>query len=663
MKKQAFFITATNTDTGKTFVTASLLNAFLQKGADVVAIKPVQSGAVIDKKNNTIVSPDVLEFEKVCPTNNFPSRYALEFPSSPHYAAQKEGKKINIDEVISYCTIHMEQHEITLIEGAGGIFVPLYKDENEDVTFLDVMKQLAIPVILVCKNELGMINQTLLSIECLQNHGLDIAGLVINFTDPEDEIHASNVKYLASRFSNPIITLPDYGTNSDTEKASQQFFPLVESIQQTSSKPAAVKTDEDFDREHIWHPYTSTTKPLKTYGVTKAEGHYIYLGDKKLLDGMSSWWCAVHGYNNKELNTAVKKQLDSFSHVMFGGLTHAPAINLAKKILSLVPPNLSHIFYCDSGSVSVEVAMKMALQYQQNISPEKNRILTVLGGYHGDTFGAMSVCDPENGMHFLFQQSLAKQIFAPRPSCRWGEPFDEACLESVRQIAEKHKGKIAAIIIEPLVQGAGGMWFYHENYLHFLRELSNELGTLLIFDEIATGFGRTGELFASNKANVSPDIMCIGKALTGGYMSFGATLASRKVADTISQNNRVFMHGPTFMANPLACATALKSIEILQASPWKERVANLEAWMKKHLAPCRQFPEVADVRVLGAIGVVELTCNVNVEIIQEFFVENGVWIRPFGKNIYIMPPFGITEKEASLLCSTIFDSIKLKKYK
>jgi adenosylmethionine-8-amino-7-oxononanoate aminotransferase len=424
------------------------------------------------------------------------------------------------------------------------------------------------------------------------------------------------------------------------------------------------EADLAFDREHLWHPYTSLSSPLPAYPVVAAEGVFLELADgRRLIDGMSSWWTAIHGYQHPRLITAASEQMEKMSHVMFGGITHDPAIGLGRELVRLTPPGLDKIFFCDSGSVAVEVAIKMAIQYwYARGRKKKHRLLTIRSGYHGDTFKAMSVCDPVTGMHEIFREILPGQLFAPSPTTAFDAEWNPDDFEPMAALAHEHKEEIAAVILEPIVQGAGGMRFYHPEYLRRLRALCDELGLLLIFDEIATGFGRTGRMFACEHAQIAPDIMCVGKAMTGGFTSLAATIASVEVAETISSaqdTGGTFMHGPTFMANPLACAVARESICLLNDSPWRQRVAEIGKQLSTGLEPCRALPGVVDVRVLGAIGVVEMDGPVVVAEMQKLFVDRGVWIRPFGRLIYLMPPYIIKEHELAVLISTIIEVIDI----
>lgn len=416
------------------------------------------------------------------------------------------------------------------------------------------------------------------------------------------------------------------------------------------------KIDLAFDSKHIWHPYTSMSEPLPCYPVKSANGVKLQLEDgRELIDGMSSWWAVLHGYNHPVMNEAIKAQLEQVSHVMFGGITHQPAVDLAQKLIDIMPSNLECVFLADSGSVAVEVALKMAFQYWHAKGESRHRVLSLSHAYHGDTFGAMAVCDPANSMHSLYGDYLPNHLFADTFTVGFDEAWHDSAADNLRELFKTHHQELFAVIAEPIVQGAGGMRFYHPNYLKVLRELCDETGVLLILDEIATGFGRTGKFLACEHAGIEPDILCLGKALTGGYLTLSATLTTRHVAETISNGEaKCFMHGPTFMGNPLACAAANASLSLLDNGQWQENVHRIEAQLKRELlAPLKENPNIQDVRVLGAIGVVELKKSVNQARIQEYFVENGVWIRPFNKLVYIMPPFVTSKEELSQLTGTL----------
>ncbi|MDR0339348.1 MAG: adenosylmethionine--8-amino-7-oxononanoate transaminase, partial [Desulfovibrio sp.] len=564
--------------------------------------------------------------------------------------------------------------DIVLLEGAGGLLTPL----SETETMADLFARLAWPVLLVVGNKLGAVNHALLSLSLMRARDLDCPGFLLTAATPgndlEESIRADNGRIIEALSQTPCLAaIPHLDLRKGGAKtreaamdsAAGALSPALDALRSSmmpapTPGPVAPEDMLAYDRRHIWHPYTSALRPMRNRLAEAASGARIRLADgTELVDGMASWWCAIHGYGHPALMKALRDQARVMPHVMFGGLTHAPAVRLAHKLLAVAPACLEHVFFADSGSVAVEVAIKMALQYQQGRGAHnRKRILAVRGAYHGDTMGAMSVCDPVTGMHSLFSGSLPSQLFAPRPECRFDAPYDPACEAALASIMAEHAGEIAAVIVEPIVQGAGGMWFYHPQWLRRLGELCRETGCLLILDEIATGFGRTGLLFACEHAGVAPDILCLGKGLSGGVMTLAATLAGRAVAEGISQGGGVLMHGPTFMANPLACAVARASLDLLESGAWQNSVKRIEKGLTRGLAPCAVLPGVADVRVLGAIGVVEMRERVNVERLQDFFVRRGVWLRPFGKLIYAMPPYVMDDDELGLLTAAVSEAVE-----
>lgn len=653
-----YFITGTDTDVGKTLTTAALLRAFLDAGRKAVALKPVQTGC--PEQDGSLVAEDpavYARFARPYFPDGYPEACCRKFvpACSPHLAAEMAGQTLDVGDLAAGLETLAAGYDTVLVEGAGGAAVPL----GNGRTMLDLMQRLDLPVIVVADNKLGAVNHALMTVEILRGRGLDVAGVIMTNTTPptpEDALlRRDNTAAIAEMGDVPVLAEIPY-LESDEQATSHAAEALG---RLTPPAHAPIPDGPAFDEAHIWHPYTSALAPLPVNRVRSARGTRIVLDDgRELIDGMGSWWCAIHGYAHPELDRAARFQLGRMAHVMFGGLTHDPAIGLCRTLLDMAPDGLEHVFLADSGSVSVEAAIKMALQYMQAKGETgRTRLFTVRGGYHGDTCGAMSVCDPDNGMHHLFSGLLPRQIFAPVPDCRFDRPFDPECFRETERIFRERRDEIAAVIVEPIVQGAGGMRFYHPEYLRRLRELADEHGVLLILDEIATGFGRTGKLFACEWGGVTPDILCVGKALTGGTMTLAAVLATGDVARTISADGGVFMHGPTFMGNPLACAVARASLGLLRRTDWQTRVGNVEQWLRESLAPCRELPGVADVRVLGAIGVVEMDRAVNTVGLQKFFVERGVWLRPFGRLIYAMPPYIIDREETARLGAAVHDAI------
>lgn len=661
------FITGTDTEIGKTHVTTLLLKALKKAGFPVTAIKPVQTGCL--RIGQELSAPDVIQYR----SSGVPA-FALESfeaAASPQLAARLEGKTLSVHVLSEQLQQRLHKMDFAVMEGAGGVFTPL----NENESFIDLMRAWQLPVILVVGNKLGCLNHARLTLQALSMAGIPLLGIIANRAEPlqrldagagddirnqerflHDNIHA--LAQLGLRYQAPLLATIGYNeTDPDLSGVIDALARL--------SPTEAIRNDLAFDRDHLWHPYTKADSELSAAPVVFAQDRTLYLADgKKLIDGTSSWWCAMHGYGQRDLIEAIQRQAARLSHVMFGGLTHNPAIELGRRLLKLLPHGLEHIFYVDSGSVAVEVAMKMAVQYWRAQGNTRRRLLlTPKGGYHGDTHGAMSVCDPSEGMHTLFHGTIVEQIFVERPSVAFNEPFDPNCLDSMRRTFQTRGEDIAAVILEPICQGAGGMWFYHPEYLKGVRELCDQFGALLILDEIATGFGRTGRAFACEWADIVPDIMCIGKGLTGGMLSMAATIVNDRVAETISCANAehgggAFMHGPTFMANPLASAVACASLDRFSQGIWKEQTAELQAQMLNELGILKTHEAVQDVRVLGAIGVVQMKQAVNSPRLQRYFIERGLWIRPFGSLLYLMPPYNTTKDELHQLCQGIVDAVQ-----
>ena len=665
-------ILGTDTDAGKTVVAAGIARAARNRGLRVLVIKPVQTGSIAGDAGERL-APDVMVYQTAASGAITGTVVVFKNPCSPHLAARQEGIRLDARALADKVRQTVREHpaDLVLLEGAGGLLTPI----SETETMLDVCSLLDWPLVLVAPNRLGVVNHALLSLEAARGRGLGCRGFVMNtLSEPatplEQTIRDDNSGIISRLGGVPCLAaipllkeLPsDDGLSR--ERAWDILASILEPVLNAGRRNASLpetRNIEAFDRDHIWHPYTSAVYPLRSREAVATNGVRIKLKDgRELVDGMASWWCAIHGYRHPALIRALHDQAGRMPHVMFGGLTHEPAVNLAAKLLEITPRGLEHVFFADSGSVAVEVALKMALQYQQaSGTPRRTKILALRGGYHGDTLGAMSVCDPVNGMHSLFTGVLPEQVFAPRPECRFAMPYDASDAAAFERVLQRHADSLAAVILEPIVQGAGGMWFYHPDFLRRVRALCDAYGCLLIADEIATGFGRTGELFACEHAGVSPDIMCVGKGLTGGVMTLAATLSTRTVARGISREGGVLMHGPTFMANPLACAVACASLDLLADGSWRADVGRIEARLRQGLSRCAGEDGVHDVRVLGAIGVVEMNRPVNVEKLQTYFVDcRGVWIRPFGRLIYVMPPYICDDADIDALTGAICGAAK-----
>lgn len=646
-------VTGTGTGVGKTVVTAAV--AALAPSCTVV--KPAQTGVPDGGPG------DLAEVTRLAGPVRTVELARYPDPLSPEAAARVSGRRpLTTTQIVS--SVGALADAQVVVEGAGGLLVRFGPDGS---TLADVAAGLGAPVLVVVAAGLGTLNATGLTLEALRSRGLTVAGLVIGAWPAEPDLamrcNLTDLQAMASLLG----ALPDgaarLGPAAFRDVARRSLAPALGGVfdadafaRQVTGRPSAAAgagapSLVDRDRAVVWHPYASVVEPAPLFGVAGAAGTRIVLDDgRELVDGMSSWWAAIHGYRHPVLDSAVRAQVDRFAHVMFGGLTHEPAVGLAERLVGMTPDPLTRVFFSDSGSVAVEVALKLALQYWHGRGqPQRRTMLTVLGGYHGDTAGAMSVCDPHSGMHSMFRGHVAQQVFVPRPRPRFHEPCDDRDLDDVERMLEQ-RNDLAAVVIEPVVQGAGGMWFYSPQYLRHLVELCRSHGLLVVFDEIATGFGRTGALFALEHAGVVPDVLCLGKALTGGYLTLGATLCTGQVAEAVcAAPGGAFMHGPTFMANPLATAVATANLDLLRSGDWAAQVARISDRLEEGLAPLRGAAGVADVRVLGAIGVVELQEPVDIRELQPRLVDEGVWLRPFGRLLYTMPPYISTDDDVDTL--------------
>ncbi|MDR2340725.1 MAG: adenosylmethionine--8-amino-7-oxononanoate transaminase [Puniceicoccales bacterium] len=666
----AFFVTGTDTDVGKTQITAALLRHLLssreQSAGPIAAIKPIQTGCGEE------ITPDIDIYRQAiadlltsCHCRvRVDCLQKFKAACSPHLAATLEEKIIAIEPLLERLRAIVESNAVTLIEGAGGILVPI---NNNGFTMADIVAALDVPIVLVAPNRVGVLNHIFLTMAELARRSLAVAAIVLNQaiknTLPKELRHCEdNICQVKNHFpSVPIISIPFClgGANARVrtmEKYLRDQLPSNFFTRKISAFSAErLTTTLAFDREHLWHPYEDLARSSPPLPVVSARGACLQLADGRLLiDGISSWWCAIHGYSHPQLNGAIENQLRSMAHVMFAGLTHDPAVELGQRLLKIAPRNLQKIFYADSGSIAVEVAMKMALQRARGIEkPEKQRFFALNGAYHGDTSGAMSLCDPSEGMHRRFSEILPRQIFLPRPSVPFGQTIDQA-LERRRYepFFKKHAIEIAGFFLEPIAQCAGGFWFYSADYLKLFKNLCDEYDILFIADEIATGFGRTGKLFACEWAGIEPDILCVGKGLTGGYMTLAATMTTQAVASAIARDGPL-MHGPTYMANPLACAAACASLDLIAEGTWREKTYSIEKFLWNKLAHLVDHANVADVRILGSMGAVETRNPIDRPSLQKYCVDYGVWLRPLTNVIYTMPAYVIANDQLGKITAAI----------
>ncbi|MDR3274110.1 MAG: adenosylmethionine--8-amino-7-oxononanoate transaminase [Puniceicoccales bacterium] len=660
MTKRSLFIAGTDTNAGKTFITSALLRKFSKIAQSVAVIKPIQTGCF--DGDGELVAPDMSFYETFSGGLKNVSFFCFEkfkAACAPSLAARLEGKTIDVDGLMDKIRRIIDGNDVVLVEGAGGLMVPI--GAHNATMIVDLIASLRIPVVLVAPNRVGTINHVALSVSELQRRGIQVAGIILNqlseIKDVERLFLDGNLTEIQSIYHEiNCFSMPHLDTSADN------FFEKLDAITQKICIPRQqtaipnLESSVKFDHEHLLHPYDNLKNSLPVQVIESASGVELKTADgETLIDGISSWWCAIHGYNNARLNRAMEEQLQNVAHVMFAGLTHDPAIKLGEQLLCMVPPGLTKIFYSDSGSISVEVALKMAVQWARGQGFEnKQKFFALRGGYHGDTAWAMSVCDPEEGMHKRFGRILPRQIFLPRPCVKFNQSINFAAeWARYEPFFEEHGREIAGFILEPIAQCAGGFWFYSPEYLTLFRELCNGYDILLIADEIATGFGRTGKLLACDWANIVPDIMCLGKGLTGGYMTLAATLTTDAVISGISKDGPL-MHGPTFMANPLACAVARESMKIISEGTWYENTKRIEVFFKEAFLPLGKFHSVRDVRVLGSMGVVEMAQVVDQQAFQKHCVANNVWLRAFENFIYVMPAYVISNEHLETLAKAIY---------
>ncbi|MDR0351189.1 MAG: adenosylmethionine--8-amino-7-oxononanoate transaminase [Puniceicoccales bacterium] len=665
--EKPLFVTGTDTDVGKTIIASALFRQAIKQGLKVAILKPIQTGC----NPNDFLSDTYLYHRAVSDLPNEYEIHCLEWfktPCSPALAAKLEGRTIDLSNLISKIKEIGKKNDLLIMEGAGGILVPI---DTNGSTMLNLMMALSTQVLVVAKNRLGAINNALLSINELKRNGLTIAAVIMNqpkFSAEDSQyILDDNINQISSLSGLKCIGIPFMKCLASKDIISPIDFEsignLMIDIGLFKKSTETSKNIIAFDRKHLLHPYDSPKNPQPVEHLIYAQSCELHTADgKQLVDGISSWWTAIHGHNNRQLNDHLIDQINKFSHIMFGGFTHEPAVELGQRLLEIVPKNLQKIFYSDSGSVAVEVAMKITIQYWQSIGNQnKTKFFSLAGGYHGDTLWAMSVCDPIDGMHRPFEAILPKQIFLPKPTHGFGKTFDkEKEIKKYEKFFVAYSQEIAGMIFEPIAQCAGGFWFYAKEYLEIFRNLCTKYHVLLIADEIATGFGRTGQMFACNFARIQPDIMCLGKGLTGGALSLGVTLTTEKITDSIGHGNPI-LHGPTFMANPLACSAGIASLSLLSKQDWHGQVLALQDQITIHLAQLKNLSGVKDQRVLGSIGVVEMDKPVDRERFTSFCLAKGVWLRPVKNIIYLMPPYGLTKSQLAKILSTISEYLSHSK--